>query len=409
MVVAMIAPESVIIWAMNQWIAAYKLGYKYRCAFTSIIKVQNSLLILIVAHGWTQAHGHFMIMGGFMTFEGDKMGHTVTPNELDDLLSKGLIKVTEKEIGDKGKGNSLSKIIVLVQTTWFILQCIARKINHLPITELELVTLAFAALNFVTYALWWNKPLDVECPMRVYIEQRQGDGEDAGRKKGEPRGRPEGKKGIWDMIVEDTRATVAKVPRRISDGLGSIGVAFQQYWSDSDWYKIALYTLAALLFPICSPFLALGYVLYIASRMVDGWRDDNIRYEAKSVPTFYFGPDLDDDEYAVFALFIVIGTMFGAIHCVAWSFVFPSHVEQLLWRIASAIITAALPPYAFLVLFISQTSGWVNNLLRLLVFVVPVPYVISRLILLVLPFYALRSLPAEVYQTVPWTTYIPHV
>jgi hypothetical protein len=35
----------------------------------------------------------------------------------------------------------------------------------------------------------------------------------------------------------------------------------------------------------------------------------------------------------------VIATIFGAIHCVAWSFQFLSHTEQLLWRIASLSIT----------------------------------------------------------------------
>jgi hypothetical protein len=137
MIIAMIAPESVIYWAMRQLIAAYKLKQKYQCVFNSVIVVQDRLLILIVAHGWMQAHGYFMIMGGFMMYEDNKMGHTVMPVELDDLLLKGLIKVTKKEIRDKGRGNSLSKVIVLIQTTWFILQCFAYKINYLPITELE--------------------------------------------------------------------------------------------------------------------------------------------------------------------------------------------------------------------------------------------------------------------------------
>jgi hypothetical protein len=47
---------------------------------------------------------------------------------------------------------------------WFIMQCIARSKEHLPITEIELVTLAFATLKFITYGLWWDKPLGVQCP-----------------------------------------------------------------------------------------------------------------------------------------------------------------------------------------------------------------------------------------------------
>jgi hypothetical protein len=118
-------------------------------------------------------------MGGFAIFEGDEVHHVVTAEELDDLLKNDEIRITEKEIRHKGRGDALSKGLVLIQATWFILQCIARKVAHLPITELELVTLAFAALNFVMYALWWYKPLNVECPVRVYrqVKTKNGDGE----------------------------------------------------------------------------------------------------------------------------------------------------------------------------------------------------------------------------------------
>jgi hypothetical protein len=37
--------------------------------------------------------------------------------------------------------------------------------------------------------------------------------------------------------------------------------------------------------------------------------------------------------------------VFGGIHCIAWSFDFPSHNEQLLWRISSITITGI--PLAF--------------------------------------------------------------
>jgi hypothetical protein len=39
----------------------------------------------------------------------------------------------------------------------------------------------------------------------------------------------------------------------------------------------------------------------------------------------------------VFALF---GVIFGGLHCVGWSFEFPTHTEQTLWRSTSLAITA---------------------------------------------------------------------
>ena len=75
---------------------------------------------------------------------------------------------TKEEIEDKGKSDWLAKSLVLLQTSWFVMQCIARAVDHLPVTHLEIMTLAYAAMNFVIYIFWWNKPLNVNRPVRVF-------------------------------------------------------------------------------------------------------------------------------------------------------------------------------------------------------------------------------------------------
>jgi len=77
--------------------------------------------------------------------------------------------ITVAEIRDRSKSDGLSKFIAILQTTWLILQCIARLEQRLAVTELELVTLALASLNGITYAVWWHKPLCVEEPVRIYF------------------------------------------------------------------------------------------------------------------------------------------------------------------------------------------------------------------------------------------------
>jgi len=42
--------------------------------------------------------------------------------------------------------------------------------TKLTLTELELVTLALASLNAITYVFWWQKPLGVQVPIRIYFE-----------------------------------------------------------------------------------------------------------------------------------------------------------------------------------------------------------------------------------------------
>ena len=74
-----------------------------------------------------------------------------------------------EEIEDRSKSDGFLKMIALGQTLWFVVQCIARRSQHLDLTLVELLTLSLAVLNGLMYFLWWNKPLDVRCPLRVYL------------------------------------------------------------------------------------------------------------------------------------------------------------------------------------------------------------------------------------------------
>ena len=79
--------------------------------------------------------------------------------------------ITKEEIDDRSKGDALSKGIALLQITWFIIQLIARRVQGLTITELELTTAALAGLNSVMYLFWWSKPLGVQFPIVIRTKE----------------------------------------------------------------------------------------------------------------------------------------------------------------------------------------------------------------------------------------------
>ena len=87
------------------------------------------------------------------------------------------IQITEDEISDRSKGDGLSKLIFILQSSWFIVQCIARHIQGLALTQLELTTLAMASLNGITCMLWWHKPLNARAIMHVYLTRKLTDEE----------------------------------------------------------------------------------------------------------------------------------------------------------------------------------------------------------------------------------------
>lgn len=401
--IALIMPEVVIIWAMRQWVAAYKLGYKHRDCVFIFLRIEaccEANGVLSLAHKWTQAHGYFAIMGGFMVYKEDTQC-TVSPTHLNKLLRDAKIDITEREIRDKGRGDALSKTLVLVQTAWFILQCIARRIARLPITELELVTLAFAALNFVTYAVWWNKPLNVECPMRVYEEQKGEDEIIAEIGEGnEPT--------FWSIIVEDICAvihnmkdtTISIKPSFMNEASGDIRRKLQAYIRNHRWHIIYR--------PLVVP---VERMFKLFDRMTGSSDEDKVL--ETQVTTFYAGELTKAEGLLPGLAGVVIAIIFGSIHCIAWSFKFPTYTEKLLWRISSLTITC-LPVVTLVVGIVAalvSTRVQEDTIFKpgVPVRIFLVTYIIGRLVLLLLPFMSLRSLPPEAYQSVQWTSLIPHV
>ncbi|KAF4607612.1 hypothetical protein EYR38_001684 [Pleurotus pulmonarius] len=129
------------------------------------------------------------------------------------------------------------------------------------------------------------------------------------------------------------------------------------------------------------------------------------------------------------ALCGLAGSLFGAIHCIAWRFQFPTAVEKAVWRVASIVVTAA-PLLWYLIVSaivmlvkikttseVSGASRWVIALLESLIryigmALVPVilySYFFARLFLIIESFVSLRSLSPEAFQVVTWTTFIPHI
>lgn len=103
-----------------------------------------------------------------------KRDHVLTGHCLEKLFIEGKIMfptITEEEIQDRSKGDGLTKVIAISQTTWFVMQSIARHVQGLVVTELEILTLAFATLNVVMYFFWWNKPLAVRYSVPVFLLQ----------------------------------------------------------------------------------------------------------------------------------------------------------------------------------------------------------------------------------------------
>ncbi|KAJ6542941.1 hypothetical protein B0H19DRAFT_886717, partial [Mycena capillaripes] len=144
MLVAVTAPELMVAFAARQFLAARKFARDYSIS---------------------QTHGFFFYMGGFVSRVGNSDGKgdpIATRGQLQisahavDYISD-IQKTNKDDIMDKSKGDAFSKGVALAQGLWFTTQCLARVAQNLPVTEIEVATLAFAVVNVFIWALWWGK------------------------------------------------------------------------------------------------------------------------------------------------------------------------------------------------------------------------------------------------------------
>ncbi|KAG2130698.1 hypothetical protein DEU56DRAFT_740578 [Suillus clintonianus] len=168
MVVALVAPELIITWATRQYFSAHAATKEFNDAFGPRLPQDHD-------DTWTVTHGFFVWMGGFMLYVDGKPRATLTPEELLRFIGDGSVDIpiiSEAEIEDRSKGDGLSKGIALLQLVWFVIQLVARYLQNLPITLLEIDTLAVAALTCIAYSLWWRKPKDVRCPHALHWKDK---------------------------------------------------------------------------------------------------------------------------------------------------------------------------------------------------------------------------------------------
>ncbi|PBK83049.1 hypothetical protein ARMGADRAFT_975243 [Armillaria gallica] len=419
--IAILAPEIIVSWAAEQYKVAWNVCHGKDISVKSVI------------HDWregknedhqslTMTHGFFLAMGGFcytcvggMTaptgvsanrFLDDSRvewtsEHIVSLNSLrnEPPLVEDLTQVDVKAIEDKSKGDALSKTISILQISWFITQCITRAIQRLPITLLEMTALAFAGISVITYSLWWYKPLNVQCHISLDKQDRRN-------------------------------YTPAPESIQSQESLSLASKNTMPFWSH---LSIAAVTgsLQWFLKGAMTTVLSMEADLGLARDTEHG----SFRFSSGRGYMRVLGADEPNETWARFVMTVGVGSLFGAFHCAAWSFYFPSHAEMLLWRVSSVavvigLLAASHLPGAFLITQ-GNALAWTRNKLwetdqrvlwtpwrnsRFVEFILTaiscagiIAYIIGRMALVILAFMQLRSLPPLAFHAIQWTTYIPHI
>ncbi|KAI0707853.1 hypothetical protein C8Q76DRAFT_133316 [Earliella scabrosa] len=123
-------------------------------------------------HPWTITHSFFAIMGGFVlqdphdtpmnrylpAWQGNGVLTEYGVRDIMRVEPDLIPDVPIDELLDHSKADGLAKMILTWQVLWFCLSCLNRAVQHLPLSLLEVNTIAHALCALLTYAAWWKKP-----------------------------------------------------------------------------------------------------------------------------------------------------------------------------------------------------------------------------------------------------------
>lgn len=341
---ALLAPELVMLFACGQWASAKR----------SVADMQQ-----LGQQDWTMIHAFYADSGGFMLQTADYVSFPITAKQLHYLVQRGHLqmpKISKEEIWDKSKADMFAKAVASFQAIWLVAQVVARGIQHLPVTLLELSTVALIMCTGATLFFWFFKPLNVDTPTILVLD-----------------------------------ATIAEVLVQAGD---KAEAPFQD--TPLDFIEPNLYTSSQLPLARC-------------------WG-----VQERPLPRIPNDRDSRLHSFPIIVSLAVPTSAFSLLHLIGWNFEFPTTQERLLWRWTCISMGTILGTGCFVeaasIVFDGYTTTGLTTLNRyklrwptsILFFVPGILYMSARLIVIVEIVISLRLLPAGCFEVVNWSELLPH-
>ncbi|KAH8757829.1 hypothetical protein F5882DRAFT_444439 [Hyaloscypha sp. PMI_1271] len=346
---------------------------------------------------------------------------------------------TEKEINDLSKADAFTKAFACIQSSWLIIQSIVRVSVGIPITQLELATMAFVVCALTMYLLWWHKPFGVESRASVtVIAHKESFTSDVANilRPYHPIW-PSDYRGTRELIRElRTRPEEFATDRGFSPELVALFRVLRLPNVDLDQdERPELVALRRVLVLQKINFARVklenekhNRKIYKADltwqRFLDLFMRDARKFskliliEFRKVLWIVVQNVFGNAEFAKpprrqtrTLAFYATGTMFSALHIAAWNWEFPSYTARWLWRVL-AIAATGTGPVTILLVFTARALDGLNintpdSVERFFLALLVLIYAASRIGLVVLIFFCFSSMPVGVYETVNWLQFLP--
>lgn len=119
---------------------------------------------------WTTTHSFYAYMNGSICEDGAGNWRDLDFTGAEDLSEIDASTIHPvAEILDRSKADCFAKLVVCCQILYLVPQCVGRPAQHMPISTLEVATIAYATLSLIAYAYWWEKPYCVHAKTRLLV------------------------------------------------------------------------------------------------------------------------------------------------------------------------------------------------------------------------------------------------
>lgn len=309
--------------------------------------------------GWTIVHAFYADMGGFLVHPPDCTPFPVTAKQVHYLVQQRYLpipKITKKEIWDKSKADMFAKIVATFQAAWLVAQVIARGIQHLSVTLLELSTVALITCIGAALLFWFNKPLNVATPTTLELGFS-----------------------VSEILVRAGKPA---------------GATFRD--TPLDFIEPNVYTSSQMPLAGC-------------------WG-----VQERPLPRIPNDRDSRLHNLRIIVILAIPTASFSLLHLIGWNFEFPTREEQMLWRWTcismGIILSIGCFAEAISIIVDGYTTSALTNLggykLRwpsnLLFFIPGFLYMSARLIVIIEIVISLRLLPSGCFEVVQWSQVLPH-
>lgn len=344
MTLAILAPELILLFASGQWASAKRSAADMR---------------ELGYNDWAIVHAFYADSGGFLLHSQDAASFPVIVKQICYLVQRGYLsvpKITKREIWDKSKADRLAKAIAGSQAIWLMAQVIARSVQGLPVTPLELSTIALITCTGATALLWLQKPLGVETPTNIHLKTSIAH--------------------ILRLAGDKAKAPYNDTPLEfIEPRLYASGqFPLHQFWG----------------------------------------------VQERPLPRIPNDRDPRLHNLGMILIVTIPTATFSLLHLIAWDFDFPTKIELLLWRWTCVSMSIVLGTYCMVEAASIMAEGYTTTGLttlnryklrwptNLLFFIPGFLYMCARIIVIIEIALSLRRLPAGCFETVQWTQLLPH-